>query len=62
MAEYIYECENGGMARREEIVRCHDCKDHHDPSGLCSYLSTYDADVLTPENGFCAWGVKKVDQ
>lgn len=45
---------------QEEIIRCRDCKKHHKPSGICSYWSTYDADVSTDDDGFCAWA-ERVD-
>lgn len=44
---------------KEEIIRCRDCKEH-EPSGICSYWSTYDADVSTGDDGFCAWA-ERVD-
>lgn len=57
--EYIYEVSSGAMRRIEPIIRCRDCKEH-EPSGICSYWSIYDADVSTGDDGFCAWA-ERVD-
>jgi hypothetical protein len=61
MSEYIIEVERkDGWAKREEIVRCGDCK-HYDPNDEPSevYPDRYWCDRLTvymPPNGFCVWG------
>lgn len=53
-AEYFCSDRHNCSDMREEIIRCRDCKEH-EPSGICSYWSTYDADVSTSDDGFCAW-------
>lgn len=58
MTEYIYEYKGRGMVKREEIIRCCDCK-HHD-KGICSELEQGNGKVLyVNDHDFCAWADKK---
>ena len=73
MSEHVYETklvsQNGweihfpinDASPKEEIIRCRDCKEYHEPSGLCSQWSTYEADVFTDDNGYCYMAHKRVD-
>ena len=68
MSEYVYVVEveydtfNGAysLKRREEVVRCRDCKNFaSDELGDCCTLLDFE-DVKQMDNGFCAWG-ERVD-
>ena len=77
MTEYITEHYFDGesmaihQARREEIVRCRDCKHSRKDGTLCMFFAAYEpiaggdeyaempADV--EPDGFCAWAVRRVD-
>ena len=77
MSEYIIESEPTGQhgdrtARKEEIIRCRDCKHMHTVRhwlGMdvdeCWLHADPESGALgkerTEPDGFCAWGVRKVD-
>ena len=65
MSEYIIEVgREDGWAKREEIVRCSDCKNFEpddEPSEV--FPNSYWCDRLTvymPPDGFCSFGKRKV--
>ena len=65
MSEYIIEVgRKDGWAKREEIVRCSDCKNFEpddEPSEV--FPNSYWCDRLTvymPPDGFCSFGKRKV--
>ena len=67
MSEYIIEVEydilNGTFTqkRHEEIVRCKDCKHYTDDEMEYYHYCGSWCEQVTPD-GFCAWGVRKVDE
>ena len=66
MSERIIEVEydtfNGTFTqhRREEIVRCRDCKHYTDDEMEYYHYCGSWCEQVTPD-GFCAWGVRKED-
>lgn len=68
MSEYIYWQDDSGLYKREEIVRCRDCK-HFTPKGThkfengkvnadyCTYVRGWMLQI-TPD-GFCKWGERR---
>ena len=68
MSEYIYWQDDSGLYKREEIVRCRDCK-HFTPKGTykfengktnadyCKYVRGWMMQI-TPD-GYCKWGERK---
>lgn len=44
--------------RREQIVRCRDCRHYAGNEGLCMRL--FNAMAVEP-HGFCAWGLRRND-
>ena len=63
--EYLKVCDAMHARKREEIVRCRDCKrfsldnsDHDYRSGWWCYR--WNTDMVNPD-GFCAWGERRQD-
>ena len=68
MSEYIYGQDDSELYKREEIVRCRDCK-RFTPKGtrkfengktnvdFCEYVRGFV--VQTTPDGFCAWGERQ---
>ena len=54
VGEYAYK-------RREEVVRCRDCKDYRDSDATCHSWQwhNWDAAIEVDPNGFCAWGERR---
>lgn len=46
----------------EEIIRCCDCKEYHEPSGMCDQWSTCEEAVYTDSIGYCYMARKKEEQ
>jgi hypothetical protein len=69
MAEYVVDRENVWPygSQREEVVRCRDCehyRDHEwvmvtDVSDVCHFW--HGEPTKVEPDGFCKWGVRKVD-
>lgn len=61
MSEHIYWQDDSGLYKREEIVRCRDCK-HYEywefRDGRAAHDCARGGDYLfdTEPDGFCAWG------
>lgn len=70
MAEYVFEIDesradamgNVPCERREEVVRCRDCKYAREEGTVCNWFADFDG-VIIPStvepDGFCAWGQKE---
>ena len=64
MSEYIYERSSGRQHRKEEIVRCRDCR-HYEywefRDGSIARDCARGGDYLfdTEPNGFCSWGERR---
>ena len=57
--EYLKVCDAMHARKREEIVRCRDCKHFaSDELGDCCTLLDFE-DVKPMDNGFCAWGERR---
>lgn len=65
MSEYIYDWTPNKQHRKEEIVRCRDCKYYFDSTvdedgdGEPSWCMYWKHEWLR-DDGFCAWGEKVV--
>lgn len=70
MSEHIYWQDDSGLYKREEIVRCRDCKHAMiSATGVCKYCEMFvlpdtdgygaDAQVNLPLDFFCAWGERR---
>ena len=68
--EYLKVCDAMHARKREEIVRCRDCRcftpestirfpDGSTNEDFCSYFKAYKLQI-TPD-GFCAWGERRQD-
>lgn len=68
MSEYIYWQDDSGLYKREEIVRCRDCK-YHDlqtvvysskPLSVCmaEWCEGSEHELVEP-NGYCKWGERR---
>lgn len=60
MSEYIYDWTPNKQHRKEEIVRCRDCKFGVDGGKYCaeSCADSWDWRNVEPD-GFCAWAYRK---
>ena len=65
MSEYIYWQDDSGLYKREEIVRCRDCKYYihsellgGDACDLQDDFNEYHWLKVEPD-GFCAWGERR---
>lgn len=64
MSEHIYWQDDSGLYKREEIVRCRDCK-HYEywefRDGRTAHDCARGGDYLfdTEPDGFCAWAERK---
>lgn len=45
--------------RREEIVRCRDCKEYRDWTCHSWQWHNWDAPIEVEPDGFCAWGERR---
>ena len=70
MSEHIYWQDDSGLYKREEIVRCRDCKHMHTVRSWlgmdvdeCWLHADPESGALgknrTEPNGFCAWGERR---
>lgn len=67
MTEYImdrqYDIANGTFStvKREEIVRCRDCKWYRYKDMTCHswQFHNWDASIEVEPDGFCAWGERR---
>lgn len=67
MTEYVCEIDEtradamGSMPceRREEIVRCRDCKYAWREGTICHVFGCGDIPAMVEPDGFCAWGRKR---
>ena len=50
--------------RREEIVRCRDCKEYRDCDATCHSWQwhNWDAPIEVEPDGFCAWACRKSEE
>jgi len=69
MAEFVVDLysEHDGV-RCEEIVRCRDCEHRrttwngHKPNFIGDWFCSYTGGHEVKPDGFCAWGVRRVDE
>jgi len=60
MSEYIYWQDDSGLYKREEIVRCRDCKYGIDGGEYCAEncADSWDWRNVEPD-GFCKWAIRR---
>ena len=56
MSEYVYWADSDGLYKREEIVRCRDCRYYEEYVGSCT--RRYHHFTVKPD-GFCAWAERR---
>ena len=63
MSEYIFWQDSDGLYKREEIVRCRDCRYYQPKEGAmlaCKFeYHGFTQWKLAEPNGFCAWAERR---
>lgn len=61
MSEYIYDWTPNKQHRKEQIVRCRDCRHYRESMNGCAEFGDewHDEFANVEPNGFCAWGERR---
>lgn len=59
MSEHIYWADSDGLYKREEIVRCRDCRYMEEAHGIGIECWRIGKPFTVWTDGFCAWGEKR---